>query len=225
MGGLRRQRGGAVSNRLAAPGPDVAWTTVCFRGARGGGVLPGDDPDGPSLVVWRSTMAHGPALVRSDRLLPSAERHVDPYPSPCRHAPGPLPCDVHLWVDAGSGEAGSVDAGSPERAELMNHADVLVTRVLSPPGSACRRVHELLAGHPGCLAAAVPGTDTTCVVGVRGRTGAVSSVRLNRGGSGTRIPPHTVASVVHAWVVSGRPLRALRSVALMPSMTWVPTPT
>lgn len=215
MGGLRRQRGGVVSDRLAVLGPDGAWATVCFRGARSGGVLPGAGPDGPSLVVWRSATAHGPALVRSDRLLPSAERHVDPYPSPCRHAPGLLPCDVHLWVDA----------DSPERAELMNHADVLVSRVPLPPGSARRRAHELLAGHPGCLAAAVPGTDTTCVVGVRGRAGAVSCVRLDRGGPGPRrIPPHVVASVVHAWVVSGGPLRTLRSVALMPSVTWAPTP-
>ncbi|MEV0639467.1 hypothetical protein AB0I77_31950 [Streptomyces sp. NPDC050619] len=98
----------------------------------------------------------------------------------------------------------------------MEHADVLVSRLPLPPESAHRRVHELLAGHPGCLAAAVPDTATTCVVGVRDRTGAVSFVRPDRGGSGAALSPHAVGSVVHAWAVSGGSPRALRSVAPMP---------
>ncbi|MFF6990985.1 hypothetical protein [Streptomyces sp. NPDC010273] len=157
-----------------------------------------------SFVDWRADVAHGSALVRCEPLLWSAERHA--YPSPCSHAPCPLPCDVHLWVDA----------DSPERAALMAHADVLVSRMPLPPASARRRVCELLAGHPGCLAAAVLDTFMRCVVGVRDRTGAVSFARLERGRARDPIPPHVVGSLVHAWAVSRGSPRALRSVEPMP---------
>jgi len=203
-----------VSGRLATPKPDAAWVTVCFRTARTGRrVLRGDGLDErSSLVVWRSDTAQGPALVRFDPLSSTTKGGGHPYshpsssPSPCPHPPGPLPCDVHLWVDA----------DSPERAELVEHADVLVSRVPLRPGSAHRRVRDLLARHRGCLAAAVPDTATGCVVGVRDRTGAVSVVRLHRGGADAPIPLRTVVSVVHAWAVSGESPRALRSVAAMP---------
>ncbi|MEW2117378.1 hypothetical protein AB0945_19745 [Streptomyces sp. NPDC005474] len=109
-----------------------------------------------------------------------------------------------------------MDADSPERTEFMEYADVLVSRVPLRPVSAHRRVRDLLASHRGCLAAAVPDTATTCVVGVRDRTGAVSVVRPHRGGADAPIPLHTVVSVVHAWVVSGESPRALRSVAPLP---------
>ncbi|MGW0756920.1 hypothetical protein ACWD1Y_10590 [Streptomyces sp. NPDC002814] len=196
-----------MSDRHASAGPDAAWATVCFRVARSGGAIRGDgSQDRATAVVWRSGPAHGPALVRCDRLPPFAGQHAYPYPSLCRHAPGPLPCDVHLWVDA----------DSPERTELVEHADALVSRVPLPPERAHRRVREMLADHPGCLAAAVPDTTAMCVVGMRGRTGAVSFVRPDRGGSDTPLPPHEVVSVVHAWVVSGGSPQALRSIAPMP---------
>jgi hypothetical protein len=117
-----------------------------------------------------------------------------------------LLCDAHLWVDP----------DSPERTALMEHADVIVSRVPLPPRAAHERVRELLTDHHGCLAAAVPDTATMCGVGVRDRAGAVSFVRLDRGGSDAPIPPHVVVAVVHAWVVSGGSPRALRSVAPMP---------
>ncbi|WP_151476871.1 hypothetical protein [Streptomyces albicerus] len=98
----------------------------------------------------------------------------------------------------------------------MKHADALVSRVPLPPERAHRRVREMLADHSGCLAAAVPDTTTMCVVGIRGRVGAVSFVRLDRGGADAPLSPHAVVSVVHAWVVSGGSPRALRSIAPMP---------
>ncbi|MEU7659748.1 hypothetical protein AB0B60_14875 [Streptomyces lincolnensis] len=109
-----------------------------------------------------------------------------------------------------------MDADSPERAGLMEYADVLVSHVPLPPESAHRRVRELLSGRPGCLAAAVRDTATTIVVGVRGRTGGVSFVRPGRCGSAAPPPLHAVASVVHAWVVSGRSPHALVSVSSTP---------
>nr|WSY53156.1 hypothetical protein OG999_25535 [Streptomyces sp. NBC_00886] len=196
-----------MSDLFTAPEPDAVWATVCFRVGRTGGVLPGEGPDErSSLVVWRSHAGHGPALVRSDPLPLSTRRLAYPYPSSCSHASGPLPCDVHLRVDA----------GSPARTGLLEHADVLVSRVPLPPRSACRRVHRLLADHPGCLAAAVPDTAAGCVVGIRDRTGAVSFVRPERGGADAPTSPHVIVSVVHAWVVSGGSARALRCVVPMP---------
>ncbi|MFE9092904.1 hypothetical protein [Streptomyces sp. NPDC007264] len=98
----------------------------------------------------------------------------------------------------------------------MEHADVLVSRVALPPESAHRRARELLAGHPGCLAAAVPDTAMRCVVVVRDRTGAVSFVRPDQGGADAPVPPHAVGAVVHAWAGSGGSPRALRSLVPMP---------
>ena len=196
-----------MSGPTATPEPDAAWATVCFRATPSGAVPRGEGlDDRASFVVWRSDTAQGSALVRSDPLPPPADRHAYPYPPSCPHAAGPLPCDVHLWVDA----------DRPGRTGLMEHADVLVSRVQLPLASAHRRVCELLAGHPGCLAAAVPDTAAMCVVGVRDRTGAVSFVRPERGGSAAPLPPHVVVSVVHAWAVSGKSPRALRSVVAMP---------
>jgi len=204
-----------VSGWPATPEPDAGWATVCFRAAPSGAVSRGDDR--VSCVGWRSDTADGSALVRSDPLPSPPERHGDrhgdrhpyPYPAPCPHADGPLGCDVHLWVDA----------NSPGRTGLVEQADVLVSRVPLPFASAHRRVRGLLAGHPGCRAAAVPDTASTCVVGVRERTGAVSVVSFaglargrERGGCDDLLPAHLVASVVHAWVVSGGSPRALRSV-------------
>lgn len=219
-----------MSGGTATPEPDAGWATVCFRAAPSGAVSRGDDR--VSFVGWRSDVADGSALVRSDPLPLPADSPADssvarhgyghgdryPYPAPCPHADGPLGCDVHLWVDA----------DSPARTGLMEHADVLVSRVPLPLVSAHRRVRGLLAGHPGCRAAAVPDTASTCVVGVRERTGAVSVVSVvsfvrlarrrgrERGGCDDPLPAHVVVSVVHAWAVSGGSPRALRSVVPMP---------
>ena len=213
-----------MSGGTATPEPDAGWATVCFRAAPSGAVCRGDDR--VSFVGWRSDVADGSALVRSDPLPSPADSSVArpgyrnpcpyPYPAPCPHADGPLGCDVHLWVDA----------DSPARTGLMEHADVLVSRVRLPLVSAHRRVRGLLAGHPGCRAAAVPDTASTCVVGVRERTGAASVVSvvsfvrlargLERGGCDEPLPAHVVVSVVHAWAVSGGSPRALRSVVPMP---------
>ncbi|OON74945.1 hypothetical protein [Streptomyces tsukubensis] len=196
-----------MSDRRAAPRSRVAWATVCFCAARTEATPGGVGPDdGSSFVAWRSDTARGSALIRFDPLVSSAGPYPYPYPSSCSHAPGRLLCDVHLWADV----------GSVERTELTELADVLVVGVPLPPESAHRRVRELLAGHPGCLAAAVPGGAMTWVVGVRDRRGAVSFVRPERGGSDVPIPPWAAVSVVHAWVVSGRSPRTLRSVSLMP---------
>lgn len=182
--------------------PTTAWTTVCFRSAGAGG----DGVDGRwSLVVRCSGTGREPVLVRSGPV----------SSSPCTHPPGPLPCDLHLRVDA----------DSPERTGLMAYADVLVSRVPLPPGPAGRRVRELLADHPGCLAAAVPDTATRCVVGVRTGTGGVSLVRPLRYGPPSLVPrlvprlvpPHVVASLVHAWVVAGRAPGELCSLAPAPT--------
>ncbi|MFF2651433.1 hypothetical protein [Streptomyces sp. NPDC058045] len=105
-----------------------------------------------------------------------------------------------------------MDASSPGGARLMECADVLVSSGALAPDAARRRVRELLAGHPGCLAAAVPATAAGCAVGVRARTGALSFVRLD--GTDAPVPPQAVASLAHAWVVAGGSLGALRSVSL-----------
>ncbi|MDH6584760.1 hypothetical protein M2161_003866 [Streptomyces sp. SAI-133] len=127
-----------------------------------------------------------------------------------------MPCDVHLWVDA----------DSPRRPALLAQADVLVSRVPLAPGAARRRVLELLAAHPGCLAVAVPDTATTCAVAVRhGGAGHGSFLRPSRGSTpGASLPPRTVVSVMHAWMVAGRSPGALRGLTPMPRPTPVPVP-
>jgi hypothetical protein len=100
----------------------------------------------------------------------------------------------------------------------MQHADVLVSRVPLPHPFALRRVERLLAGHPGCLVAAVPDTAWTSIVGIRDRANHVRYLRLERGFSGVSCPPHAVvavpavASVVHAWAAFGAVSGVLRRV-------------
>ncbi|MEV0175897.1 hypothetical protein AB0I00_32885 [Streptomyces sp. NPDC050803] len=192
-----------MSGRRAIQEHDAAWATVCFGPVKGGATPRDDGMDELStLVVWRSEAAYGPVLVRSDPLASNAGRHAYPGPPACRHAPRPIPCDVHLWVDA----------DTTDRTAFRELADVLVSRELLAPESAHRRVHELLAGHPGCMAAAVRDTDSTCVIGVRNRADVVWVVRSEPGDADTPASPHTVGSVVHAWVMSGGSPRVLRSV-------------
>ncbi len=190
-----------------SPEPDAGWTTVCFPTEWTGGASRGDGSDGSEdrsfFVVRCPDPARGPALVRTHPLSSAVRWHA--RPPGCSHVPGPLPCDVHLWVDA----------DSPRRTALREYADVLVSRLRLPPLPARHRVRELLADHPGCLAAAVADTTTRCVVGVRERTGAVWFVRPGQGKSDASLPPHALVSVVHAWLVSGGSSRALRRVAPM----------
>ncbi|MDO0926654.1 hypothetical protein QQY24_14980 [Streptomyces sp. TG1A-8] len=100
--------------------------------------------------------------------------------------------------------------------DLREHADVLVSRVPLPPAAARRRVRDLLARHPGCLAAAVPGPARGCVVGVRDAAGGVRCAWLERSGARAPAPPRVVVAVVHAWVAAGGAPTALRSVTPVP---------
>ncbi|MER5494986.1 hypothetical protein [Streptomyces sp. NPDC002490] len=152
-------------------------------------------------ALWRARGGRGPALVRTD-----AVRTAYRYPAACRHPSGPLPCDVHLWVDT----------GSRYLARLGEHADVLVSGAVLPPAAARRRIGGLLAHYPGCSTAAVPGPDRRCLVGVRSRDGGVEYGALECGGPGTTVPVRLVASLVHAWAVSGRAPGALRAVVPLP---------
>ncbi|WP_416519515.1 hypothetical protein [Streptomyces achromogenes] len=181
--------------------PQAAWATVCFRPPHTG-ALPrrAGLRGGPAWVVWHTRAAHGPALVRLDALPVTGRGSVYRDPSPCLHPPGRLPCDTHLWADADG------------PAELREHADVLVGRVPEAVTEARRRVRDLLARHPGCLAAVVPGFGTGCVVGVRRAAGDPWCARLERGGPRAPATPQAVASVVHAWVAGGGAPGALRAV-------------
>ncbi|MEU2434977.1 hypothetical protein ABZ595_02030 [Streptomyces rubradiris] len=181
--------------------PGAAWATVCFRPPHTG-VLPREAGfrGGPALVVWRTRVAHGPALVRFDALPVTERGRAYGHPSPCLHPPGRLPCDTHLWADADG------------PAELREQADVLVGRVPRAVAEARWRVRVLLAEHPGCLAAVVPGFGAGCVVGVRRAAGDPWCAGLERGGPRAPVPPQAVASVVHAWVAAGGSPSALRAV-------------
>lgn len=88
---------------------------------------------------------------------------------------------------------------------------MLVSRVPLPPAEAHRHVRELLVRHPGCLAAAVPGSETgrVCVVGVRDGAGGVFSARLGQNESRVPVRPQAVVSVVHAWVAAGGSRRSV----------------
>jgi hypothetical protein len=213
----------SLASRWTATEPDAGWATVCFSGARGPEGFRDGFRDGlgdglgdrfrvrPVSVRWRSDVAHGSAIVRLDALAAAAE---GAYPSPCLHPPGLLPCDVHLWADP----------DSPHRPDLAEYADVLVSRVPLPLAAARRRVGELLARHPGCLAVAVRASGTGCVViggggggGVRDGAGGLRYARSGPGAAWVRGSPLLVASVVHAWVAAGRSPGALRSVAAVSS--------
>ncbi|MEU7047034.1 hypothetical protein ACF1GS_31275 [Streptomyces eurythermus] len=181
--------------------PGAAWATVCFRPPHTG--APPREAGfrgGPACVVWRTRAAHGPALVRFDALPVTERGCAYRHPSPCLHPPGRLPCDTHLWADADGPEA------------LRVHADVLVSRVPRAVTEARRRVRVLLAEHPGCLAAVVPGFGAGCVVGVRRAAGDPWCARLERGGPRAPASPQAVASVLHAWVAAGGAPGALRAV-------------
>ncbi|WP_445402431.1 hypothetical protein ACSMX9_12660 [Streptomyces sp. LE64] len=180
------------------PRPGAGWATVCFRGpGRGGGL-----DTRTTGALWRTPGGHGPALVRVDAVAAGCR-----HPAACRHPSGRFPCDVHLWVDT----------GSPALPRLGEHADVLVSRGPLAPASARRRVSGLLARYAGCSTAVVPGPDRGgCLVGVRTRDGGVEHAVLECGGRGPVVPVHLAAAVVHAWVVSGRPLGALCAVSPLP---------
>ncbi|MFD0316260.1 hypothetical protein [Streptomyces flavalbus] len=194
--------GGATSGRgrptsrsalvadLGAAG--AGWCTVCFA-------VPGAVADGGGQRVrvgWRA--GSGPAVVRTDVPLPLPLPLPLPSPGdPCAHPPGWLPCDAHLWADA---DARGTPEGAFPVASLREQADVLVSRAPLPLPAACRRVRDLLDGHPGCLVAVVPGAATGCVVGVRN---AVLGVRWAWVEKAEPVPPRVVASVAHAWAAAG----------------------
>ncbi|PWG12391.1 hypothetical protein DF268_16395 [Streptomyces sp. V2] len=168
---------------------DAVRISVCF--------LPHDD-SGRSTVLWRSNTGHGSALV-------SAARY-DEEAVACGHPPGLLPCDEHLRMDP----------ERPEHQPLLDLADVLVSGEPLRFEVALRRVDTLLARHPGCLVAAVPGPGAGYVIGVRDALGGVRFLWPERGAGGVPAAPGAVASVVHAWTAAGRAPDALRSVVPLP---------
>ncbi|WP_437086258.1 hypothetical protein [Streptomyces sp. enrichment culture] len=191
----------AVRRPAGPDEPDAAWATVCFSPpapARDDGTRAARS----ASAVWRTAAAHGPVLVRLYAPFPVAAHRGYGPPPPCRHAPGRLPCDVHLWADA--------DRSRRSGPGLADCADVLVSPAPLPLPAARGRVRELLARHPGCLAAA-SASGTGCVVGVRTGAGGPRYVRLACDGTWGHAAPRVAASVVHAWTVAGRPPAALRS--------------
>jgi hypothetical protein len=113
---------------------------------------------------------------------------------------------VHLWADP----------DTPGPSSLAEHADVLVSRAPLPPAAARRRVRDLLGGHPGCLAAGVPGSTEGCFVAVRDATGGMWCARLDHGPTGASVALQVVVSVVHAWTATGGSPGELRAVAPLP---------
>ncbi|MCX2922101.1 hypothetical protein [Streptomyces sp. NEAU-W12] len=194
------------------------WTTVRLGPAR---TCAGPRPDARLLPVsvlasvsWRTPASgRGPALVRLDLLVPVVSGHWPPGPHGYPYLPGRgAACDVHLRADP----------DAPCAAGLAECADVLVSPTPLPVAAARHRVSHLLVRHPGCLVAAVPDGDGGCVIGVRDTAGGVGYAWQEAGAGAEggpasavgcfRAPPHVAASAVHAWSVSGGPLRALRSV-------------
>ncbi|MFD8608826.1 hypothetical protein [Streptomyces sp. NPDC059631] len=177
-------------------------------------------------------MSHGRAFVRADPPARAPDGRLAPVRPACGHPPygglpigglasGGLPsdglaCDVHLRADP----------DAPGRPELAEHADVLVSRVPLPAPAARARVDDLLARHPGCLVAAVPGVGTGYVLGVRGVFGVRGGPADGPGtrhtgpapyGTGRHEPgPYAAtdlaASVLHAWLAAGGAREALRAV-------------
>ncbi|MEU1511110.1 hypothetical protein ABZ490_02960 [Streptomyces sp. NPDC005811] len=185
---------------------DAAWTTVCFDGTAAAPWA--GPPTGPGRatdrVRWRAHSAHGTLLVCREPLSGTAGGLTPPGPPPSPHPPGPLRCDVQLCAVA----------GDPRTARLAEYADVLVSRVESPPGEARRRVDELLLRHPGCLVAGVPESGTRCLAGVRDRTGGLRYARPELRGIRVGSAVHLVASVLHAWVVAGGAPESLDSLTV-----------
>ncbi|WP_051707713.1 MULTISPECIES: hypothetical protein [unclassified Streptomyces] len=184
-----------MSGPAAAVG---AWVTVCSAGPAEQGAWVTMRPVEPAEHDARVTMcpvgpAGGPAVVRAVPLPPAAVPPAAvpcacPWPSGCRHAPGPFPCDVHLRVAA--------EGAGPAR--LREFADVLVGRVPLPPGPARLRALALLARYPGCRTVAVPVRAAAPVVGVRDRTGELRWVRP--GPAGAPPSPQLAGSLAHAWL-------------------------
>lgn len=184
-----------------------AWVTVCSAGLAEHDARVTVYPAGPAEHDARVTVcpvdpaehdarvtmcpvgpAGGPAVVRAVPLPPAAVPRACPWPSGCRHAPGPFPCDVHLRVAA--------EGAGPAR--LREFADVLVGRVPLPPGPARLRALALLARYPGCRTVAVPVRAAAPVVGVRDRTGELRWVRP--GPAGAPPSPQLAGSLAHAWL-------------------------
>ncbi|MEV6984683.1 hypothetical protein AB0M95_25960 [Sphaerisporangium sp. NPDC051017] len=65
-------------------------------------------------------------------------------------------------------------------------------------------VRDLLDRHPGCLVAARPRPDGTCIVGTRDGQVSVFATRK----------PWVVAAAAHAWTVAGRRLAALSTATI-----------
>lgn len=184
--------GWSTPDRLSLP--DADWSTVRLGARR---IDCGSDVVSvPASVARRSMTGHSPAFARLDAAPGATDSHA--------YRPGCRACDTHLWVDP----------DAPGGVRWAEYADVLVARTARSPGAARCRADELLARYPGCLVAAVPDTEQGYALTVRG--GEAGSLWAVPGAAeaGLTAQPHIVASVVHAWLVAGGSLKALRSVRL-----------
>ncbi|MFE2374835.1 hypothetical protein [Streptomyces sp. NPDC059398] len=204
--------------------------------------LPGDRSEAPVAVFpvsvgWRSTTGHGRASVLLAVAVPlpgsrprfrgpgAADVHLRANPDAPRRRrhTGRVGCAGRVEY-AGPAEytRPAEEAGHGiAHAEYVEHgiahaeyADVLVTGEPLPVEWAHHRVGALMSRYPGSLVAAVPAAGNALVLGVRAAgTGAgAPPVRPIRTVPGLLVPPHVVASVLHAWLVAGGTPEALRSV-------------
>ncbi|MDT0268019.1 hypothetical protein RM844_17195 [Streptomyces sp. DSM 44915] len=96
-----------------------------------------------------------------------------------------------------------VELRSPDERSGAEFADVLTIRQAQPLPVAVSVAGDLLDAFPGCLVVAVPLAErSACVLGVRGGRLAVAPLSGARQVSALR--PETLASTLHAWLVSGR---------------------
>lgn len=134
-------------------------------------------------VSWCSGEGSGLLVVRLSARSPGFDGH------PSRGSRD----DVHLWADPDTRDGARVAA----------YADVLVTRERLRRPAARRRAARLLACHAGCLVAVVPVGGASCAVAVRDGEPALLPAPES-------LPPHTVASLAHAWLARGGSPGALR---------------
>ncbi|MDB1089815.1 hypothetical protein PJ985_19855 [Streptomyces sp. ACA25] len=134
-------------------------------------------------------------------------------PSGAAAAQPPGFLDEHLCVNPGNRRTAACCA---------EYADVLAHGAPLPDAQAGPRVRHLLDRYPGCLLAAVPRWEGGCLVGCRGggliralpggRTGAPLTGRQCSG----------LTSALHAWLVAGHRLTAVRTAAIScPYRPWL----
>lgn len=191
------------------PGPGARWVAVCLRVRDARTARRAEGSAGATVsVAWYSDTGSGSASVRTGVPTGGGRDGSGRPPPLCAHPPGGLPCDVHLCVDPDD---------RPREGSLVEHADVLVSRVPTPLPVAYLRVRELLLRHPGCQVAAVPAIGAgRAAVGVRGGPDGLWFVGEGEADLRFGAPVALIASVAHAWTAVGGHPGALRSVTLVP---------